>query len=62
LPLILKWSAYAPNYEDRQNFPPTFNGFALDLAKQLIEKYDLQGKDIVEMVVAKGTFYSYCVS
>jgi SAM-dependent methyltransferase len=51
-----KWSAYAPNYEDQQSFSPTFNGFALDLAKRLIEKYDLHGKDIVEIGCSKGDF------
>ncbi len=51
-----KWSAYAPNYEDQQSFSPTFNQFALDLAKHLIEKYDLYNKDIVEIGCSKGDF------
>jgi len=51
-----KWSAYAPNYEDQQSFSPTFNKFALDLAKGLIEKYDLHEKDVVEIGCSKGDF------
>ena len=51
-----KWSAYAPNYEDQQSFSPTFNQFALDLAKHLVEKYDLHNKDIVEIGCSKGDF------
>ncbi len=51
-----KWSAYAPNYEDQQSFSPTFNKFALNLAKNLVNKYDLHDKDIVEIGCSKGDF------
>lgn len=51
-----KWSAYAPNYEDQQSFSPTFNQFAHDLAKHLIETYHLYDKDIVEIGCSKGDF------
>ena len=51
-----RWSAYAPNYEDQQSFSPTFNKFAVNLANKLIEKYDLQGKNIVEIGCSKGDF------
>ncbi|AFZ35045.1 C-methyltransferase [Stanieria cyanosphaera PCC 7437] len=51
-----KWSAYAPNYEDQQSFSPTFNKFAVDLAKKLIDKYDLHNKDLVEIGCSKGDF------
>ncbi|BAU66606.1 C-methyltransferase [Stanieria sp. NIES-3757] len=51
-----KWSAYAPNYEDQQSFSPTFNKFAVDLAKKLINKYDLHNKDLVEIGCSKGDF------
>jgi len=51
-----KWSAYAPHYEDQQSFSPTFNKFALDLANNLIEKYDLHDKHIVEIGCSKGDF------
>lgn len=49
-------AAYAPNYEDQQSFSPTFNQFAIDLAKRLIEKYDLRHKEIVEIGCSKGDF------
>ncbi len=52
----LQVAAYAPNYEDQQSFSPTFNKFALDLANRLLEKYDLHGKDIVEIGCSKGDF------
>jgi SAM-dependent methyltransferase len=51
-----KWSAYAPNYEDQQSFSPTFNKFSLKLANNLIDKYDLHNKDIIEIGCSKGDF------
>lgn len=51
-----KWSAYAPNYEDQQSFSPTFNSFAGRMAKGLIERYDLEGKKVVEVGCSKGDF------
>ena len=51
-----KWSAYAPNYEDQQSFSPTFNRFAKELAQQLIDRYDLHNKAIVEIGCSKGDF------
>jgi hypothetical protein len=51
-----KWSAYAPNYEDQQSFSPTFNKFAMNLANNLIDKYDLHNKDIIEIGCSKGDF------
>jgi SAM-dependent methyltransferase len=47
---------YSPQYEDQQCFSPTFNAFARDLAKRLIAKHDLHGKDIVEIGCGKGDF------
>ena len=56
-----KWSAYAPNYEDQQSFSPTFNRFAKELAQQLIDRYDLHNKSIVEIGCSKGDFlYLLC--
>ena len=51
-----KWSSYAPNYEDQQSFSPTFNKFALKLANNLVDKYDLHDKDIIEIGCSKGDF------
>ncbi len=47
---------YAPGYEDQQSFSPTFNAFARQLAAQLIDRYDLHGKDIVEIGCGKADF------
>ena len=47
---------YSPLYEDQQCYSPTFNAFARRLAGNLIEKYDLRGKDIVEIGCGKGDF------
>lgn len=51
-----KWSAYAPNYEDQQSFSPTFNSFAGGLARDLVARYDLHGRDLVEVGCSKGDF------
>lgn len=52
----LAMAEYAPNYEDQQSFSPTFNKFAHRLASGLIEKYNLKGKEIVEIGCSKGDF------
>jgi hypothetical protein len=51
-----QWSAYAPNYEDQQAFSPTFNSFAGKLAKDLIERYQLEHKQLIEIGCSKGDF------
>ena len=51
-----KWSAYAPNYEDQQSFSPTFNSFAGGLARNLVDRYDLRDRDLVEVGCSKGDF------
>ena len=51
-----KLQDYSQSYEDQQSFSLTFKGFAYDLAKRLIEKYDLHNKDIVEIGCGKGDF------
>jgi 2-polyprenyl-3-methyl-5-hydroxy-6-metoxy-1,4-benzoquinol methylase len=43
-------------YEDQQAFSPTFRSFSLDLANCLIGKYNLHGKDILEIGCGKGDF------
>ncbi|MGD1921994.1 MAG: class I SAM-dependent methyltransferase [Pleurocapsa sp.] len=50
------WSAYAPNSEDQQSFSPTFNNFARNLVQKLLKKYNLQGKNILEIGCSKGDF------
>jgi SAM-dependent methyltransferase len=43
-------------YEDQQAFSPTFESFSRDLANRLIRKYNLHGKDILEIGCGKGDF------
>ena len=47
---------YSSVYEDQQCFSSTFNAFAHNLAKRLIEKYNLRDKDILEIGCGKGDF------
>lgn len=49
---------YSPLYEDQQCYSPTFNAFAERLAARLVEKYDLRGRDILEIGCGKGDFLS----
>lgn len=47
---------YSGRYEETQGFSPTFNRFHENLAKSLIEKYDLRSKTILEIGCGKGEF------
>jgi len=47
---------YSSNCEESQGYSPTFNDFARDLAKGLVEKYDLRRKRIIEIGCGKGEF------
>ncbi len=47
---------YSTRYEETQSFSPTFNQFHRSLAQRLIGKYDLYGKDIIEIGCGKGEF------
>jgi len=47
---------YSGRYEETQGFSPTFNAFHRALAERLIERYELHGKDIVEIGCGKGEF------
>jgi SAM-dependent methyltransferase len=47
---------YTAAYEDQQSFSPTFNTFAKRLARQLIDKYGLRDKTVVEIGCGKGDF------
>jgi hypothetical protein len=47
---------YSSAYEEQQSFSPRFNSFAEDLAKDLIQRYELRGKQIVEIGCGKGDF------
>jgi SAM-dependent methyltransferase len=47
---------YSPLCEETQAFSPTFTAFHERLANHLIERYDLRGKDILEIGCGKGEF------
>jgi SAM-dependent methyltransferase len=47
---------YSPGYEEQQSFSPRFNIFAEDLARDLIDRYQLRKKEIVEIGCGKGDF------
>lgn len=47
---------YSASYEEVQGFSPRFQEFTESLAWCLIEKYDLRGKDILEIGCGRGDF------
>lgn len=47
---------YTAGYEEQQSFSPRFSEFQTDLCRQLIERYDIRDKDIVEIGCGKGDF------
>jgi hypothetical protein len=47
---------YTKNYENPLDFSPTFQTYAEWLAKQLISRYKLHGKNIISIGCGKGSF------
>ena len=47
---------YTARYEATQGYSPTFNKFHRALAQDLIDRYDLHGKDVIEIGCDKGDF------
>lgn len=47
---------YSQRYEETQGYSATFNRFLHELTADLIEKYDLRGKRILEIGCGKGEF------
>ncbi len=47
---------YSGKYEATQAFSPTFNAFHRSLAAGLINRYDLHGKDVIEIGCGQGEF------
>src|SRR3989344_9090865 len=47
---------YSEKYEATQSFSPVFNAFNERLARGLIERFDLHGKDIIEIGCGHGEF------
>jgi SAM-dependent methyltransferase len=52
---------YSGRYEETQAYSPVFVDFARSLAKQWVSKYDLAGKDILEVGCGKGEFLTMMV-
>jgi 2-polyprenyl-3-methyl-5-hydroxy-6-metoxy-1,4-benzoquinol methylase len=51
-----KLTEYSGRYEETQGFSPTFNSFHERLARSLVERHDLHGKDLIEIGCGKGEF------
>jgi SAM-dependent methyltransferase len=47
---------YSSRYEETQAFSPRFVQFASELAKRWVDKYDLHGKNVLEIGCGKGEF------
>lgn len=47
---------YSQKYENSLHFSPRFQDYAHQLARDLIERYDLHSKDIIELGCGKGDF------
>jgi SAM-dependent methyltransferase len=47
---------YSSRYEETQGFSPTFREFHDRLAADLVERYELRGKDVLEIGCGKGEF------
>jgi len=52
---------YSTSCEESQGFSPTFNAFAMDLAKRWVDQYELSGKTVLEIGCGKGEFLSLMV-
>jgi hypothetical protein len=53
---------YSPEYENSIHFSPAFQGYIDELARRLIDRYDLHGKEIAEIGCGSGDFLtSLCV-
>ena len=51
-----KRTEYSGRYEETQAYSPTFNKFHSALARDLVERFGLQGKTVVEVGCGKGEF------
>lgn len=47
---------YSPEYENSLHHSPAFQRFAEDLARRLIERYELRGKHVVDVGCGSGDF------
>jgi len=51
-----KCAEYSGRYEETQAYSQTFNKFHLALATELVERFELKGKTVVEVGCGKGEF------
>ncbi len=51
-----KLTEYSGRYEETQGFSPTFNEFHKRLAARLVDRFDLHGKEVLEIGCGKGEF------
>jgi hypothetical protein len=51
-----KRTIYSDQYEETQGFSATFNRFNRSIAEDLIERYDIRGKTVLEIGCGKGEF------
>jgi hypothetical protein len=49
---------YSAEYESTQAYSATFNAFSRRLAQQLVDRYDLRGKKVIEIGCGQGEFLS----
>ena len=49
---------YDPSYDNSLHFSPTFRKYSDELARDLVERYDLHGKNIIEVGCGNGEFLS----
>jgi SAM-dependent methyltransferase len=54
-------SEYSERYEETQGYSARFVGFATDLARRWVQKYDLGGRTAIEIGCGKGEFLEYLV-
>ena len=47
---------YTPAYENSLHHSPHFNRYAVDLARRLVDTYDLRGKFVVDVGCGRGDF------
>lgn len=47
---------YTQGYEDQQGFSPTFVKFITGVSQRFIDRYDIKGKEVIEIGCGKGDF------
>ena len=52
---------YAPGYENALHFSPKFQAFAEELAKGLVDRFDLKGKHVFEIGCGDGRLFDVAI-